>query len=174
MKVLVIHPQDKSTDFLKIIYEDKDYDVINDCNINKQELKEIIKKYDKIIMMGHGTPYGLINPKRGGYIIDSSFVDILKTKETISIWCNSQYFFERYNMKGFHTGMIISEVAEAQFVLEETPLNKEETLANMIAFSDIVRDCIEKTPNEMKYYILEHYNFKDKVTQYNRENIIVL
>ena len=32
-KVLVIHPSDRSTDFLKLIYEDKDYDVINDCDI---------------------------------------------------------------------------------------------------------------------------------------------
>lgn len=182
MKTLVIHPNDRSTDFLKIIYEDKDYDVLTDFRNclsigGKQRLLKTIEQYDRIIMMGHGTPSGLLNVFDGrfmGYVIDDMFAKVLAKKETISIWCNSDRYFVRNKIKGFHTGMIISEVREAAYVLGETPLDKEQTLNNMIAFSTIVRDCIEKTPNEMKDYILEHYNFKDKVTQYNRKNIIVL
>ena len=181
-KTLVIHPSDRSTDFLKIIYEDKDYDVLTDfrnciSNNGKSRLINTMKKYDRIIMLGHGTPYGLLNVVDGhfvGTLINDQFAKVLSEKETISIWCNSDRYFIRNNIKGFHTGMIISEVGEARYVLGKTPLNAKETLDNMIAFSTIVRDCIEKTPTEMKDYILEHYNFEDEVTQYNRKNIIVL
>lgn len=181
-KTLVIHPSDKSTDFLKLIYKGKDWDVLTDFRKfttiqKKQELINLMKEYDRIIMMGHGVPMGLLNIYNGsclGLIIDNQFTEVLREKETISIWCNSDRFFRPRNIKGFHTGMIISEVSEARWVLGETPLNTEETLDNMEKFATIVGECIEDTPLEMQKHILEKYNYEDKVTQYNRTNIIVL
>lgn len=175
-KTLVIHPDDRSTDFLKIIYENhlEDWTIMNNCFISKEELMNLINSHDRIIMMGHGTPSGLLNPKRWNFLIDDSFADLLKTKETISIWCHSNQYFEKHDIKGFHTGMIISEVSEARYVLGETPLNRQQTLDNMINFSRIVKNCIDYPPIEMKDYILKNYTFKDKVTQFNRGNIIVI
>lgn len=173
-KTLVIHPADMTTDMLKIIYKDRDFTVVNDGKIREEILRKVMEEHDRIIMLGHGTPSGLLNPQIGGYLIDSRYVDILKKKETISIWCNSDQFFRRYGIKGFHTGMIISEVYEAQAVLGITPLDEEETLDNMIFFSEIVRDCIDLPPEQMKDYILQHYVGTDEVTIYNRKNIIVL
>lgn len=63
-KVLVIHPDDRSTDMLKAIYEGKGYDVINDPSISDDEIVEQIKSHDKSIMLGHGTPCGLISWNR--------------------------------------------------------------------------------------------------------------
>ena len=175
MKTLVIHPDDRSTDFLKLIYEDKkDWTIINDCYIDQPKLRSLIRQHDRIIMMGHGTPNGLLNPKRFTYLIDYTFIDLLKTKETISIWCHSDQFFRRYNIPGFHTGMIISEVAEASYVLGETPLTAEETLANMETFARIINKCIDDTPENMQQFILKNYVFDDLVTRFNRNNIIVL
>ena len=183
-KTLVIHTQDKSTDFLKVIYEGKGYDVLNEFGLKyqsnpnaKKELIKVMEQYERIIMLGHGTPHGLLNVEDGmyvGYIIDREFEDILAKKETISIWCNSDRFFELLGIKGFHTGMIISEVREASLVLRKTPLNEQETLDNMYAFATIVRLCIDEEPQVMKKFILEHYNFDDEVTKYNRDNIIVI
>lgn len=174
-KTLVIHPQDSSTDFLKLIYADKkNWTIVNSCDISKEQLKKLIKKHNRIIMMGHGVPNGLINPKHFGLLIDSSFVPLFRKKETISIWCNSDKFFKPFGLKGFHTGMIISEVREAQIVLGETPLDEIQTLENMQAFARIINKCIDEEPHKMKDYILKNYTFEDKVTQYNRENIIVL
>ena len=70
--------------------------------------------------------------------------------------------------------MIISEVIEAMYCLGKTPLNEQETLDNMYAFATIVRLCIDEEPQVMKKFILEHYNFDDEVTKYNRDNIIVI
>ena len=183
-KTLVIHVQDKSTDFLKVIYEGKGYDVMNEFGLEyqrnpnaKEELIKKMEEYDRIIMLGHGTPTGLLNVDNGhyvGYIIDRDFVKVLAKKETISIWCYSNRFFEPYNIKGFHTGMIISEIAEACCANGNKPLNAQEILDNMYAFATIVRLCIDKEPQDMKKFILEHYNFDDDVTRYNRNNIIVI
>ena len=37
-KVLVIHPDDRSTDMLKAVYEGKGYDVISDPRISDEEV----------------------------------------------------------------------------------------------------------------------------------------
>ena len=173
---LVIHLKDKSTDFLKLVYKDKNYDVINEFK-TKKELKDAIRKHDKIIMMGHGLPNGLMNTIHnncGMLAVDDSFADLLRDKETISIWCWSDQYFRRNNIKGFHTGMIISECGEQAWALGKVHLNPQEQLANMEKFATIVGECVEKTPKEMQEYVLEHYNDNDEVTKYNRKNIIVL
>lgn len=186
-RTLVIHPSDKSTDFLKYIYNDKDYDVITDCFISSNELKAAIEAHDRIIMLGHGTARGLLNPNPeavrhtlNSYLIDSTFADLLSSKETVSIWCYSYNFFNAYckphsrsEDKSLHTGMIISEVLEELIMLGEVPLDAQEILDNMIYFSKIVGKCIEKSGPEMKAYILKYYQGDDRVTQFNRKNILV-
>lgn len=181
MRTLVIHPNDPTTEMLSLVYKDKDYTVIRDCNISKEELKKQINKHDKIIFLGHGTPNGLINPENVRsfalndlYLIDDSFAPLLKEKETLSMWCFSDRFFRKHNLKGFHTGMIISEVDEAKFMLGYSPLNKVELYENMVNLASIFGDCVEKTPEEIKSFILEKYQGDDDITIFNRKNIIVI
>ena len=114
MKTLIIHPADSSTDFLKESYSGKDYTVVTDCNISKKLLKDLIKSHDKIVMMGHGTALGLIAGvgSKSKYLIDSNWVYLLKDKECICIWCYAYDFFSKYKLKGYATGMIISELDE--------------------------------------------------------------
>lgn len=59
MKTLVIHPKDKTTDFLKPIYEGRDWTVITG-GCTKDDVAKAIDEHDHIIMMGHGTPQGLL------------------------------------------------------------------------------------------------------------------
>lgn len=167
-KTLVIHPSDRSTDFLKLIYKDKGYDVINDRNIVSDIVLKAIENHDRIIMLGHGTPHGLMYTP-----INHSYGKLLASKETITIWCNSDMYALRHGLKGFHTGMIISEVGEAQYVLGCTPLDAKETLENMERFAKAVGECIEESPRDMQKYILEHYTGDDMVTQFNRSRIMV-
>ena len=115
--VLVIHPDDRSTDMLKAVYEGKGFDVITDGSISQGELIKAIEEHDTIIMLGHGTPYGLLAVDKNigfiGYLIHDGHAELLKTKKTYSMWCHSDAYFERHGMKGFHSGMIISEEMEA-------------------------------------------------------------
>ena len=62
MKTLVIHPKDPTTEFLTPIYANlNDKTVVTD-GITKSELRVLIEIHDRIIMLGHGFQYGLINP----------------------------------------------------------------------------------------------------------------
>lgn len=177
-KVLVIHPDDRSTDMLKVVYESKGYDVINDPGISDEELMRQIEAHDKIIMLGHGTPYGLLacNMKTGEvrYIINDSHAELLKTKETYSMWCNSDDFFIYHGMKGFHSGMIISEEVEARMygIIE---FDDQEIAELLMPLMHAMHDTIEMEDlQEMKRIILERYDANDPVTWFNRKNIVIL
>lgn len=160
---------------LSIIYRNKpNWTICRDNGINKNALIKLIQNHDRIIMLGHGTPLGLINSARNDHLIDDSYADLLRTKECVSVWCYSDQYFRRNNIKGFHTGMIISEVAEEAYILGEIPLEVNEIYSNMVKFSKIVEECIDKSPEEMKQYILKNYLGNDPVTLFNRKNIIVL
>ena len=177
-KVLVIHPDDRSTDMLKAVYEGKGYDVISDPRISDEEVVGQIKSHDKIIMLGHGTPYGLISWNRTTgevrYVINDSHAELLKTKETYSMWCHSDAFFERHDMKGFHSGMIISEEMEA-LMYGIVGYSDEDIAESMMPLMYAMYDTIEMEDlEEMKRIILERYNAKDPVTWFNRRNIVIL
>jgi hypothetical protein len=58
--------------------------------------------------------------------------------------------------------------------LGKSPLTEEETLDNMILFSEVISECIDLPPEQMRDYVLQHYVGVDEVTLYNRKNILVL
>jgi hypothetical protein len=123
MKTLVIHPQDRSTDFLTPIYMNlKSFPDFDDVTIirggmTKDEVDEQIEQHDRIMMMGHGSPGGLFSigqfTDNPGFIIDHTTVPLLQDKECIFIWCNADRFVEANDLKGLYSGMFISEVLEA-------------------------------------------------------------
>ena len=67
MKTLIIHPDDRSTDFLKPIYSGLSNTTVLTENISQPALKEAIVEHDQIIMMGHGSPSGLFNVSSIGH-----------------------------------------------------------------------------------------------------------
>jgi hypothetical protein len=113
MKTLVIHPDDRSTDFLKEIYLGKGYDVITRWGISDQALTSMVETHDRIMMMGHGSPNGLIG--FGHIFMNPKFIKLLQTKDTVCIWCNADKYVIPHNIRGFYTGMFISEVGEAKY-----------------------------------------------------------
>ena len=119
MKTLVIHPNDRSTDFLTPIYSNITDATIIRGGMTKDEVDEQIKQHDRIMMMGHGAPNGLFSvgqfPQTYGLIINVDTVPLLQNKECIFIWCNADRFVERYNLKGLYSGMFISETMEAAY-----------------------------------------------------------
>jgi hypothetical protein len=119
-KILVIHPDDRSTDFLKPIYENLPNTTIITGGVSYMNLRRSIQEHDQIIMMGHGSPYGLFSignfPNSGNYIIDPMMIDLLSEKNNnIYIWCNADVFVDRYKLNGIYSGMFISEIGEASY-----------------------------------------------------------
>ncbi len=118
MSTLIIHPQDSTTNFLKPIYALIQDETVITGGITKSELKKLIENHDRVIMLGHGSPFGLLSvgqfPKAGNYIVDYSMVDLLSQKtDNIYIWCHADKFVKMNRLKGFCSVMFISEVSEA-------------------------------------------------------------
>ncbi len=112
-KTLVIHPTDPSTDFLTVIYKGRGFTEIHE-DFEATRLQSAIEEHDRILLLGHGYPNGLLNYYET--IIDESFVPVLRGKELVGIWCYAKAFFERHQLPGFHTDMFISEIDEAMIM----------------------------------------------------------
>ena len=118
MKTLVLHPQDRSTDFLKPIYANIKRKTVLSKNVSHDKLLAAVRSHDTIIMLGHGSPDGLFNVAnigKGIYTIDYELVEELRAKQLITIWCNADKFIERHRLQALFSGMFISEVSEARY-----------------------------------------------------------
>ena len=75
----------------------------------------IEQEHDTLIMCGHGTPQGLLNPsfKDGTYLIDRTNKDLIRCNRIIAVWCHAKDFAETYGVKGFWSSMFISNSGEA-------------------------------------------------------------
>lgn len=173
MKTLVIHPKDPSTDFLSVIYKGKDWTVINSPQVSSRILKDAIKAHDRIIMLGHGTQDGLIaftNREKFHYryLIDSNWVQMLRQKDTVCIWCNADKFVEKYELKGFYTGMIISEYEEA-LMYSVSCMYVDIDVSNR-AFAESIKEAIVQ-PNMLEVAKSLYTTLNNSVIQFNKQNL---
>ena len=173
MKVLVIHPEDQSTDFLDVIYKDHtDWTVIRTgigYGLTKKKLKSLILDHDVIMMLGHGTEQGLMCSDFSA-VIDSSYVYLLREKLTVGIWCNADQFYKKYELTGLGTGMIISEYMEANLFCVNA--NYSEIDKSNHAFAKAIRDNLNLTDIPQSVIDAKNdYVVINEVTQFNNENI---
>jgi len=120
MKTLIIHPNDSSTKFLETIYSKIVDKTVVTGGESADDIIRLIESHDRVMMMGHGSPYGLFsmgNFNMGSpYVINYMTVPLLRKKDnSVFIWCNADEFVNRYELKGFYSGMFISEVEEAEY-----------------------------------------------------------
>jgi len=118
MKTLIIHPDDRSTDFLRDIYRDlKNVTVLTE-DVSRKELHRQIEQHDQVVMLGHGSPSGLFNVARigdGAFTISRNEVPLLREKRCVFIWCHADQFVREHRLEGLSSGMFISEVSEARW-----------------------------------------------------------
>ncbi len=183
MKTLVIHPEDKSTDFLIQTYMNlKSFPDFDDVTIirggmSKGEVNEQIEKHDRIMMMGHGSPSGLFSVGRFtgtvGYIIDRETVSLLRDKECIFIWCNADRFVEANELKGLYSGMFISEVVEANYCNVHN-ISQDVVDESNNYFAKELGSVSNKSLDEMYQHIKYTYGIlteNNAVAEYNHERL---
>lgn len=168
MKTLIVHPTDSSTSFLDIVYNSIPDKVVVTGGISKSDLKKLIKEYDRVMMMGHGSPSGLFSVGQfysdNGFIIDNSMVNELKKKSNnVFIWCNADKFVEHHNLRGFYSGMFISEVGEAYYC--GLPGTKQDTVdESNFGFCHILSEYVNEDVKTIydnvrtEYKMIAHYN----------------
>ena len=175
--MIVIHPNDKTTSFLKAIYKrEKDVTLINETWTNRQ-IRETIGTSDNkelVMMLGHGSCNGLFAPfgneQFARLIVDSRLVYLLREHPCVGIWCNANQFAEKHNLKGLFSGMIISESEEAWDC--GVDIEGEDLDANNKQFADDLRYCLKKYPLELiPQKMLDVQDYHSELKDFNYNNI---
>lgn len=146
MDTLIIHPSDRTTAFLNVLYNQRKNIEILDYNISNSAVRQMLQRYNSIMLLGHGTEYGLLssyNPHNrfDRFFINPSHVNFLRNKELICIWCNANIFGEKYDLHGLFSGMVISEMSEAIELGVET--TQEELDRENKLFAERLRFCLD-------------------------------
>ncbi len=178
MKTLIIHPEDESTSFLDIVYKDVVDKTVVKGGMSKMDVMNLINEHDRIMMMGHGSPGGLFSVgqfkysgwRNTGYIIDQHCVPLLKEKkDNVFIWCNADKFVNLFGLKGFYSGMFISEVGEALYCgLPNTPQKIVDE--SNYGFVNIISKYINEPTNIIYENVRKEYGLiaeNNDVAEYN-------
>ena len=177
MTNLVIHPTDRSTDFLKPIYANITDATILNSGVGKGQVAKLISEHDRIIMLGHGSPYGLFSIGQfhgnNGYVIDESMVPLLYNKECIAIWCNADKFMNEHELYGFYSGMFISVVGEATYC--GLPGTEQETVTTSNNyFAELLGEVINEPLGIIYEHIMDNYRLiteDNPVALYNHNRL---
>lgn len=115
--MIVVHPTDPSTRCLSPIYESlPDVRFFNSLK-QRAEILEAIRKApldEPVFLLGHGTPAGLLDMYEGGLVINSGDAGLLSGRPNLcGIWCYASTYAARHRLKGFFSGMFVSEYGEA-------------------------------------------------------------
>ena len=178
MKTLVIHPKDDSTMFLNRAYQSLDDVTLVQGGVSRDQLKDMVRSHDQIMMMGHGTPTGLLGAGQFDrtYVIDDSFAGFLSEKDNnVFIWCNADQYVEWSKLKGFYTGMFISEVAEAYLMGLNGTTQKEVDESND-TFVETIGALAEHGPGLMHAAAKHKYGklaWRNHVAKYNDARLYI-
>ena len=178
MKTLIIHPEDKSTSFLDIVYNPIPNKTVVTGGVSKEDIKKLIREHDRVMMMGHGSPGGLFSIGRfggaGGYIIDQTMVPLLMEKDnSVFIWCNADRFVDLHGLKGFYSGMFISEVGEAYYC--GLPGTKQDVVdESNFGFCNILSEVINEPQEKAYEHVMDKYGLiadSNPVALYNNNRL---
>ena len=179
-KTLIVHPKDSSTSFLNIVYESIPDKTVVTGGMSKRELCKLIEEHDRVMMMGHGSPMGLFSvgnfSNSNGFIIDYSVVPLLREKEdSVFIWCNADRFVNKYDLKGFYSGMFISEVDEATYC-GVFGINQELVDESNYGFCNIITKYINEGKTIIHENVVKEYGIiaeTNPVAYYNNNRLYV-
>ena len=171
-KTLVIHPKDVTTDFLSIIYAGQDWTILS-ANTSKSFLRKEIESHDRIIMLGHGTEQGMFG--FGRFVIDSTWVQLLRQKDCVCIWCNADKFVTKYELKGIYSGMIISEYEEALlYCVQGNPTQiQESNVLFAAAAQKAVASCKEERREAFREFKESYRNPENPIIEFNSQNFFI-
>lgn len=124
MTAILSYTGDNDTFILNNIWANLDCKVITigKDNVTRKDIdKAISEETDTLILAGHGSPDGLYGYGYGlgckdfdtDYAVDEDNKDLIKAKNLICIWCYAADFGKQQNLKGFFSGMFISNGIEA-------------------------------------------------------------
>ncbi len=177
LRTLVIHPDDRSTDFLRAVYQNIENKTVITEGLHSFEIDAQIIAHDRVIMLGHGTPSGLLSVGKfpnSAYVIDNISAELLADKQdNIYIWCHASDYVKKHNLKGFSSGMFISEVSEATYcgIPNQTQENVD---IQCEYFCNLVGAVVDKPSKKIFEFVSNEYgelaNYC-KMSKYNHDRL---
>ena len=139
----------------------------------KLATEAIEQEHDTLIMCGHGTPHGLLNPNLAeGYLVDMNNKGKIRCNRVIGIWCHAKQFAIQQGVRGFWSSMFISNRAEA-FCNGITNVSSKSITEQEILFCVRLNELIENfTPMKNWVDILrEQADYSNPVVKFNYDGL---
>lgn len=182
--MLVIHPQDRTTAVLQVLYEGLEAQVVaGDCsNREMGHLLHHANAHGRIMLLGHGSVKGLFYRKddtKSGFdkiIVGHPQAYMLRRHHgsMIGIWCHANLFAQAEGLHGLFSGMIVSEMSEAE---EHGVTTDKERMdhANRIMFSQLRKLLDEGTPlHEIPERLKALDHIQSELSRFNYGNFYYL
>lgn len=123
--MLVIHPTDRTTAYLSKLYEGVEDAVVIKDNLSKREMNHVLHhtpKTERIMLLGHGCYKGLYwreddsKTEFDAIVVGHPHNYHLRNhgSNIVAVFCHADKFAENERLHGLFTGMIISEMSEAE------------------------------------------------------------
>ncbi len=122
--MLVIHPEDQTTSMLKGLYEGAVCTLVS-RPLSRRDMRRLLRErepQERVLLLGHGSADGLFyredssSSRFDSFIISHAHAYPLRKHgaNLVGIWCHAADFARRERLQGLFSGMIISEMEEAQ------------------------------------------------------------
>ena len=182
--MLVIHPKDKTTAMLSAIYDGLEAQVVDDNRSTKEmgHLLHHVSTQERIMLLGHGSDKGLFFRKDDSkdefdkIIVGHSHAYHLRKHggNIVAVWCNADQFARAEGLHGLFSGMIVSEISEAQWYKIET--TQEELDSENVKLARRLRTLLdERIPlSEIPKRLLAMDNVHSPLTTFNYKNFYYL
>jgi len=125
-----------NANLIEILPDTDNYEEIVDNAISNED--------DTLLLIGHGSTYGLLHPNFDicAYLIHENNIHLIQARRVICLWCYAYDFCSNNNFHSFATSMFIS--------------NCEEAYTNCIY--DISQDYINSTDRQIYMEIMDLIN----------------
>lgn len=143
--MIVIHIDNGTPDATSLsrIYDGLDGNIVY-YNRSKSNIKRLLRisGNEPVMLLGHGSPRGLLNRNQDGFSVGNDVIDYLRNREVIGIFCYASEFADRYGLHGFFTSMFISNMGEAIMEQRDQGATDENIVYQQQLFCDRIRELI--------------------------------
>lgn len=117
--MLVVHPSDCSTDFLRALYQGMEGVDLRTGGESRNVLSSLLYHLppgEPVMLLGHGNPDGLYRLEDGAPMcyVGRSMRSLLRRHPLVGIWCHANLFAQENGLHGLFSGMVVSEMDEAR------------------------------------------------------------
>ena len=178
--MLVIHPKDKTTAMLSALYDGLGAQVVTDYRSTKEmgQLLHHVSTQERIMLLGHGSDKGLFfreddsKDEFDKVIVGHAHAYHLRKHggNLVAVWCNADQFARAEGLHGLFSGMIITELCEAEQYRIKT--SQDELNRENVKLSLRLRTLlIENTPlSEIPKLLLAMDDVHSPLTTFNYKN----